>query len=115
MLRRALLCLLPAVLALAFLTGTPGASDAAPAASTAASRTDAQRIPIIRGSLTQEIPDGSLSQHADEDDPDDRVVRVGTKIQWGDAALRGRVVSTADIARPSHPPGADRPRAPPAL
>ena len=117
MLRRASLSLFPAILALAFLFVMPGVSAGSfqPGATAAASSADVgAHAAVIRGSLSQEIPDVAFSQRADEDGtPDDRIVRVVTAVVWPHAALKGRFLRTAVIIGPTHRPCASPPRAPP--
>jgi hypothetical protein len=114
MLRRALLGFLPALLALAFLFGTPATGIDAPEAAVSSWKiTDAHRA-VARGHLIEDDNDGSASQSADEDDsPDDRIVRVVTAIIWPQSALDPSVLVSNTVG-PSHPPCAAPPRAPPA-
>jgi hypothetical protein len=116
MLRRAFLNLLPALVALAFLCGTPGTSVGGPEASaaTTSSSTSIAVAPAARGSLSQDLPDAAFNQQADEDDiPDDRVVRTVVTIVWPDSALQARILHASDRAGRSHQPCASPPRAPP--
>ena len=115
MLRRATLSLFPAILALAFLFAAPAVSAGTSHQSASASNADiGARSPVIRGCLSQEIPELAFSQRADEDDtPDDRIVRVVTAVVWPHAALKGRFVRAAGIIGPTHRPCAAPPRAPP--
>jgi hypothetical protein len=114
MLRRAFLSLVPALLALAFLCGTPATSMGGLEASAASWNTGAGTGPVVRGSLAQDDDDVSVSQSADEDDtPDDRVVRVVTTIVWPDSALQTRILHASDRAGDRHRPCAAPPRAPP--
>ncbi len=114
MLRRAFLSFLPALLALAFLCGTPGTSIGGPEASALSWNTDVATAPVARGDLSRDIPDSALGQRADQDDnPDDRIVRIATTIVWPDSALRASVTGADDIIRPTHRPCAAPPRAPP--
>jgi hypothetical protein len=116
MLRRAFLTLLPALVALVFLCGTPGTSIGGPEASatTTPSSTSFAIKSAARGSLTQDIADVAVNQQADEDDvPDDRVVRTVVTIVWPDSALQSRILHASDRAGPSHEPCASPPRAPP--
>lgn len=116
MLRRAFLTLLPALVALMFLCGTPSTSIGGPEASatTTSSSTGSAIAAAARGSLTQDVPDVAFNQQADEDDiPDDRVVRTVVTIVWPDSALQSRILHESDRAGPSHQPCASPPRAPP--
>jgi hypothetical protein len=116
MLRRAFSTLLPALVALVFLCGTPGTSIGGPEASatTSSSSTGIAVVGATRGSLTQDIADVAFNQQADEDDvPDDRVVRTVVNIVWPDSALQSRLLQESDRAGPSHQPCASPPRAPP--
>ena len=56
MLRRAFLSFLPALLALAFLCGTPGTSIGGPEASALSWNTDVATAPVARGDLSQRYP-----------------------------------------------------------
>jgi hypothetical protein len=114
MLRRAFLSFVPAVLALAFLCGTPGTSVGGPEASATSWIAGVATAPVARGNLTQDIPDGAINQRADQDDnPDDRIVRLATTIVWPDSALRARILGANDTVGPTHRPCAAPPRAPP--
>ena len=114
MLRRALLSFLPAFLAMAFLCGTPGTSVGGPEASAISWRTDVAAATVARGDLSRDIPDTAFGQRADQDDnPDDRIVRIATTIVWPDSALRASAIGADDIVRPTHRPCAAPPRAPP--
>jgi hypothetical protein len=115
MLRRAFLALLPALVALVFLCGTPGSGIGGPETSaTTSSNTGAATAPAVRGSLTQDLPDIAFNQQADEDDPPDaRVVRTVVAIVWPDSAIQSPILYPSDLAGRSHQPCASRPRAPP--
>lgn len=115
MARRAYLSLLPAaLLALAFLFGTPGASMGGPEASATSWTAPAASAPVARGSLTQDLPDGAINPRADQDDtPDDRILRVVTAIIWPASTFEARLLDTIEHAGPSHRPCAAPPRAPP--
>jgi hypothetical protein len=117
MFRRATLGLSPAILALAFVFAVPAVSagSSRPGATTTASSADVgARLPVIRGSLSQEIPDVAYNKRADEDDtPDDGIIRVVTAVVWPHAALKGRFLRTAGALSPTHRPCAGPPRAPP--
>jgi hypothetical protein len=116
MLRRAFAMLLPALVALVFLCGTPGTSIGGPEASatTTSSRSGIAIAAAARGSLSQDLPDAAFNQQADEDDvPDDRVLRTVVTIVWPDSALQSRILHASDRAGPSHEPCASPPRAPP--
>jgi hypothetical protein len=119
MFRRAVLGFVPTFLALAILCGTPVNSIGAPEAS--ATSWDAKSwgatrapTPVVRGSLTQDVPDIAVNQTADDDDtPDDRIVRVVSAVVWPDPALDTRLLRASDRAGHSHRPCAAPPRAPP--
>jgi hypothetical protein len=114
MLRRAFLSFLPALLALAFLCGTPGTSVGGPEASAISWGTGVANAPVARGDLTRDVPDDSLGQRADQDDnPDDRTVRLAITIIWPDSALGVSFLDTNDTTGTTHRPCAARPRAPP--
>jgi hypothetical protein len=111
MLRRAFLSLVPALLALAFLCGTPATSMGGPEVSATSWSAGSA---TARGTLTQDVADVAVNQSADEDDtPDDRVLRVVTAIVWPDSALAARVLHASDRAGDRHRPCAAPPRAPP--
>jgi hypothetical protein len=114
MLCRAFLNLVPALLALAFLCGTPATSLGGPQVSAASWSAKAAGAPVARGSLTGDVDDVSVNQTADEDDtPDDRIVRVVTTIVWPHAALQARPLHASERAGDRHRPCAAPPRAPP--
>jgi hypothetical protein len=120
MARRAYLSFFPAaLLALAFLFGTPGATmgglEASAATSSATSwSAPTASAPVARGNLTLDFPDGAINPRADQDDtPDDRILRVVTAIIWPATTLEARLLDTVEHAGPSHPPCAAPPRAPP--
>jgi hypothetical protein len=119
MFRRAVLGFLPAFLALAILCGTPATSVGSPEASATswnAKSWGATRAPtpVVRGSLTQDVPDVSVNPSADEDDtPDDHIVRVVSAVVWPDPALDARLLRASDRAGRSHRACAAPPRAPP--
>lgn len=119
MYRRAILGALPAVLALAFLCGTPGTGMGGPevgatswgTTSWGAASTNA---PVARGTLSQDVPDAAVNQSADEDDtPDDHIVRVVSAVVWPNPALDTGLLHPSDRAGRSHRPCAAPPRAPP--
>ena len=117
MLRRAFLTVVPALVALAFLCGTPGTSIGGgpeTTASTTSSSAGIAAAPAARGSLTQDLPDVAFNQQADEDDtPDAHVVRTIVSIVWPDSTLQSCILHESDQAGPSHQPCASPPRAPP--
>ena len=116
MLRRAFLTLLPALVALVFLCGTPGTSIGGPetSAATTSSSTSIATPGAARGSLTQDVADVAFNQQADEDDvPDDRIVRTVVTIVWPASAFQTRILHASDRAGRSHEPCASPPRAPP--
>jgi hypothetical protein len=116
MLRRMFSSLLPAFLALTFLCGTPATSTGEPG-TPAARTTDASAsasVPVARGNLTQDFPDGAVGPRADQDDnPDDRIVRVAAGIVWPDPTFRTSPLGADDKIRPTHRPCAAPPRGPP--
>jgi hypothetical protein len=114
MFRRAVLGFLPAFLALAFLCGTPATSVGGPEASATSWGAASTPSPVVRGKLTQDVPDVSVYQSADEDDaPDDRIVRIVSAVIWPDPALDARFLHASDRAGRSHRPCAAPARAPP--
>jgi len=114
MLRRALLSLVPALLALACLSGTPTTSIGGPDTSAASWSTGTAGTLAARGSLTQDLPDIAVNQSADEDDtPDARIVRVATAIVWPNRAFPTRILYASHRAADRHRPCAAPPRAPP--
>jgi hypothetical protein len=116
MLRRGLLTLLPALVALAFLCGTSGTSVSGPevCASTTNAGAPIAIAPAARGSLTQDLPDVAFNQQADEDDiPDERVLRAIVAIVWPDSVFQTPILYPSDRAGDRHQPCATPPRAPP--
>lgn len=114
MLRRAFFSLVPALLALACLCGTPSASIGGPEVSTTSWSAGAAAAPVARGSLTQDVPDIAVNQTADEDDtPDARIARSVVAIVWPDSALQTRILHPGNRAGDRHRPCAAPPRAPP--
>lgn len=114
MLRRALPSLVPALLALAFLFGTPATSIGGPEASLGAWNIEAATTPVVRGSLTQDVADAAVNQSADQDDtPDDRVVRTITTIVWPGSSFQTRILYASHRAGDRPRPCAAPPRAPP--
>jgi hypothetical protein len=114
MFRRALLGFIPAVLAVIFLCGTPAASGTAPESMASSWKDDAGWSLFARGNATQDISDISISPSADQDDnPDDRVVRIVTTIIWPQCALSVRLARRDGFVGPTHHPCAAPPRAPP--
>jgi hypothetical protein len=117
MLRRALLTVLPTLLALVFLSGTPGAgiagADSGASTWNAAPNPAAVRLLTSRGTLTEDDAGGAASQSADEDDvPDSRIVRLVTSIAWPTIPWAA-IVRVGDKIGLSHPPRAAPSRAPP--
>ena len=129
MLRRALLSIVPAFLALAFLCGAPATSFGGPDASAISWTFGTSSSPATRGNLAQDIPGGAIKQSADEDDTpddriirivtdddesiDDRLVRIGISVIWPASALDAPSTDTSGMAGPTHRPCAAPPRAPP--
>lgn len=114
MLRRAFLSLVPALMALAFLCGTPATGMGGPDVSATSWSTGSTTGVGARGTLTQDVADIEVNQSADEDDaPDDRIVRVVTPVIWPDSALTARVLYASDRAGDRHRPCAAPARAPP--
>lgn len=115
MIRRALLGLLPALLALAFLTGTPGTSMGGPEASATSWSAKTPIAPAARGSVNQDAPDGALNPRTDEDDTSDDhiIIRVVSAIVWPSSARETRILIASERAGPSHRPRAAPSRAPP--
>ena len=114
MLRRAFLSLVPALLALACLCGTPATSIGGPEVSATSWSAKSATAPAARGTLTQDVADIAVNQSADEDDaPDDRIVRVVTAVVWPDSARVARILYTSERAGDRHRPCAAPPRAPP--
>jgi hypothetical protein len=115
MVRRALLTIFPAVLAvLAFLHGAPVAGSAAAHASAVSSQAEAISASIARGSLSTDLPESVVSPAADDDDHRDSVVvRRVVSVVWPDTAFAGRILHASNRAGPRHRPCAAEPRAPP--
>jgi hypothetical protein len=113
MLRRSLLTLVPALMALAFLCGTPATGMGGPEVSATSGAGSATALGA-RGTFTQDVADIAVNQSADEDDaPDDRIVRVVTPVIWPDSALAARILHASDRAGDRHRPCAAPARAPP--
>jgi hypothetical protein len=123
MVRRALLSLFPIILAtLAILQGTPGApagesyADAVGVASPAAGVLSAV---VVRGSLTEDlpdIPDIAVSQGADADDNSSALtVRIAVAVLWPQSTFEPRILEAGDRAGPNYWPCVAAPRAPPAV
>ena len=113
MFRRAVLGFLPAFLALAFLCGTPATSVGGPEASATSWGADSTPSPVVRGSLTQDVPDVSVNPSADEDDtPDDRIVRIVSAVIWPDPALDARSFMRATAPAAATGPAPHRPEHP---
>lgn len=113
MLRRASLSLVPTLLALAFLCGTPATSVGGPETS-AASWSTGTASPVVRGNLTQDVPDIVANQFADEDDtPQAQIVRVVTTLEWPTPAHDAPIGGSDGVVGPTHRPCAAPPRAPP--
>lgn len=115
MLRRAFLSLVPALLALAFLCGTPAATYVdGPEAGASSWSSASATSPVARGSLTQDVTDIAINQGADDDDkPDSRVIRVTVSIIWPDSTFAVRILNASICAGDRHQPCAALPRAPP--
>jgi hypothetical protein len=114
MFRRAVLGFLPAFLALAFLCGTPATSVGGPEASATSWDATSTPSPVVRGSLTQDVPDISVNPSADEDDtPDDGIVRVVSAVIWPDPAFVAGLLHASNRAGSGHRPCAAPARAPP--
>ena len=114
MFRRTSLSLLPALLALAFLCGTPATSMGGPQVSATSWSAKPATAAGVRGTLTQDVADIAVNQSVDEDDaPDDRIVRLVTTIVWPDLASSAPVLHPSDRAGATHSPCAAPPRAPP--
>jgi len=114
MLRRAFLNLVPALLTLAFLCGTPAAGVGGPEVGAKSRATVVTTTPVARGSLAQDVADVLVNPSADEDDaPDDRIVRVVTTIIWPSSAHQTRILYASDRAGDRHRPCAAPPRGPP--
>ena len=120
MVRRALLSLFPIILAtLAFLQGTPGTragesyGHAAGVVSPAAGVLSAV---VVRGGLTEDIPDVAVSQGADADDNSSTlIVPIAVAILWPQSTFERRILEAGDRAGPNYWPCVAAPRAPPVV
>ena len=94
MVRRALLSLVPiALAALALLPGTPGTragkSDAQAAGVVVSPAFGVLSAAVVRGSLTEDIPDIAVSQGADADDNSSAlIVPVAVAVLWPEIGVR---------------------------
>jgi hypothetical protein len=119
MVRRALLSLVPiALAALAFLPGTPGTRAGefdAHAAGVVSPAAGVLSAAVVRGSLTEDIPDIAVSQGADADDNSSAlIVPVAVAVLWPESAFERRILEAGDRAGPNYWPCVAAPRAPPA-
>jgi hypothetical protein len=114
MLRRLLTMFATAFLVLGCLFGVASAGAGTGESAATASNTPAIAARAsIRGTLNQDVPDGGVTQRADEDDAPDRAIRIGTAFRWPEPA--STLLSHADAGiGPTHRPCASPPRAPPA-
>lgn len=116
MFRRAFLGIAPAILALAFWFGAPGASGGAPEPTASPWKADAAWSLVARGNSAQDTSDSPISQSADQDDsPDDRVIRTVTTITWPAIACYVRTGANSHLVGPTHRACAAPPRAPPSV
>jgi len=120
MVRRALLSLFPIILAaLAFLQGTPGAragESYAHAAGVVSPAAGVLSAVVVRGGLTEDVPDIAVSQGADADDNYSAlIVPVAVAIRWPESAFERRILEAGDRAGPNYWPCVAAPRAPPAV
>src|SRR5262249_26347696 len=114
MLRRAILSLVPALLALAFLCGTPAACVDGPEVGATSLSTASATAPVVRGTITQDVADIAVDQSADDDDhPDSRVIRITATVVWPASTFAIRILHASVHAGDRHQPSAARPRAPP--
>jgi hypothetical protein len=120
MVRRALLSLFPIILAtLAILQGTPGSiagESHVHAAGAVSSAAGVLSAPVVRGNLTEDVPDIAVSQGADADDNSSALnVPVAVAVMWPQAAFERRILEAGDRAGPNYWPCVAVPRAPPAV
>ena len=114
MVRRAVLSLVPALLALAFLCGTPATCMDGPEIGATSWSTASATTPVTRGTLTQDVADIAVDQSADDDDqPDHRVIRATATVVWPAATFAVRILHSSVRAGDRHQPCAALPRAPP--
>jgi hypothetical protein len=110
MLRRAWLIILPAILTLAFLMGTPVTGTAGPDPGAQSARFWSISA---YGNFNSE-PDPVVSLRTDQDDPsDDRVAQTASTVTWPDTAPELAIVGGATVVGPTHRPCAAPARAPP--
>lgn len=114
MLRRALFGLYPALLvALVFLCGTPGTSVGGPQAEASSQNARIGSVAVAYRDLNADVPDGAISQFADDDNHDTPIDRVLVTVIWPAPAFNSRILPQSDRAGPTHRPCAAEPRAPP--
>jgi len=97
---------------LVFLCGTPVMGIGGPQASAASWSMGVASAPAVRGDLTADISDGVINL-ADDDDPDDLIVRAEVVIGSPNVAAKPRILHADERARPTHRSCAAQPRAPP--
>ena len=120
MVRRALLSLFPIILAaLAFLHGHarhPCRRVHAHAAGVVSPPAGVLSAVVVRGGLTEDIPDIAVSQGADADDNYSAlIVPVAVAVRWPELAFERRILEAGDRAGPNYWPCVAAPRAPPAV
>jgi hypothetical protein len=115
MVRRALLTLFPLLLAaLTFLSGTPSALQIDTHASAASTGAVVESISIAQGDVAPDDLDDHFTQRVDQDDdPDERIIRVAVAVKWSQPASNARVLRASECAGPTHRSCASHPRAPP--
>jgi hypothetical protein len=110
---RAVIHLLPALVAVALLSGAPVyGADGAQAASTEWSDASAAP-PYAKRAFHEEPTDNALIRRVDDQDDPDRLVRVGSAICWPPQASAVRRLLADQIAIRTHPACAAPPRGPP--
>lgn len=115
MVRRALLTVFPLLLvALTFLSGTPSVPRSEAPAAAASSSAVTGPISVAHGDLAPDYSDGFATQLVDQDDdPDERIIRVAVAIKWSQSAAKARMLRADERAGSSHRTDASQPRAPP--
>jgi hypothetical protein len=101
------------------LQGTPGVGAGEPyahAAGVVSPAAGVLSVPVVRGNLTEDVPDIAVSQGADADDNSSALTdRVGVTVLWPESAFERRILESCDRAGPNYWPCVAAPRAPPTI
>lgn len=111
MISRLLIGLVPALVALAFVAGTPAASAAG--AATVSAQATSHTGKTAKHALHEEAEIGSLSGRTDDRNEDDRLVRVTSAIRWPLHNMQRGGLRLNHAPAQTHPPCAHPPRGPP--